>query len=221
MRQLLEAVRSKYPSDPFFDGFADSCRQSRGKAQAYRTYEDALHRLDPHSWEVLKAKATAHFRDHRQGQLKQGFFNQLNDAFAYRHLVQRGCQRVQILEEAGAPVPDLEYFEAGKRASCEVKTLGISDEEVVRRGSGRAFANVYLELAPGVFSKMRRAIAAARSQIAAHGPDGLVYLVVVPDDFALDNYKAHRRSIASFARADRVTNVHIKFGVRFGRRMQL
>jgi hypothetical protein len=43
-----------------------------------------------------------------------GFFNQLNEAFAYQHLVRQGHDRVRILPEQGVRVPDLEYFDTGR-----------------------------------------------------------------------------------------------------------
>lgn len=49
----------------------ESCRENLSKKKAYRTYDAALRVLDRESWEVLKTKALAHFRDHRPGQLKQ------------------------------------------------------------------------------------------------------------------------------------------------------
>lgn len=59
------------------------------------------------------------------------------------------------------------------------------------------------------------------AQIKARGTKGLVYLVVIWDDFALDNYQAYRRELGSFARAEGVDDVHIKVGLRFNRRMRL
>jgi hypothetical protein len=126
-----------------------------------------------------------------------------------------------MLPESGRRVPDLEYLEGRQLRSCEVKTLGISDEEVSRRGSREAFSNVYLQLSHGFFHKLRSAITAARSQIQSHSTQGLAYLVVIPDDFVLDNYEGYRRAVAAFAGADDVDEVYIKFALRFNRRMRL
>jgi hypothetical protein len=219
--ELVAAVRSAYPKDGFFDRFEESCRDNPGKAKAYRTYEDALRWLDDRSWEILKSKAVTHFRDHRAGQLKQGFFNQLNEAFAYRHLLRQGYRRVAMLPERGSRVPDLEYFDGARRLHCEVKTIGISDEEIGRRGSGRAFSNVHVHLSDPFFNKLRSTIAAARSQIVVQGTAGSMYVVVIWDDIALDNYSSYRRHLAEFARVEGIDDVHIKVGLRFNRRMRL
>ena len=221
VRELVTAVNQAYPHDPFFDRFAESCRANPAKTKAYRTYDDAFRLLDSGSWNLLKAKAVAHFRDHRSGQLKQGFFNQLNEAFAYRHLLRQGFTAVRMLPETGKRIPDLQYRAGRVRQHCEVKTLNISDEEISRRGSGKAFSNVYLRLGEGFFKKLAASIASARSQIDSQGTGGLVYVVAVWDDIALDCYRGYRRQLASFARANAIDGVHIKVGLRFNRRMRL
>ena len=221
VRELVAAVRQVYPDDLFFDRFWESCQENPAKRKAYRTYDDAFHWLDAESWEVLKTKAIRHFRDHRAGQRKQGFFNQLNESFAYRHLVRQGYKAVRLLPEHGHRVPDLRYFDGPRRQHCEVKTVGISDEEISRRGSSKAFSNVYLRLDEGFLNKLSSTIEAAKAQIEAQGTTGLVYLVVIWDDLALDNYRAYRRELTSFARERGVNGVQIKVGRRFNRRMRL
>jgi hypothetical protein len=123
----VSAVRQAYPDDRFFDQFWESCQANSAKRKAYRTYDDAFRVLDPESWEVLKSKAIEHFRDHRPGLLKQGFFNQLNETFAYRHLVRQGYSAVKMLSEHGRRVPDLRYFVGRRCQHCEVKTMSISE----------------------------------------------------------------------------------------------
>jgi hypothetical protein len=221
VRELVGAVRSSYPKDGFFDDFVESCRRIRSKRAAYRAYDDAFRWLDDNSWKLLKQKAITHFRDHRPGQLKQGFFNQLNEAFAYRHLVRQGFRQVRILPEQGRRVADIEYYAEREHRHCEVKTIGISDNEMGRRGSRSAFSNVYVQLGTPFFRKLRSTIDVARSQIAAQGTTGLVYVVMLFDDFALDNYGSYRREIARFAKAEEITDVYLKVGERFNRRMRL
>ncbi len=224
MRRIWELVvtaKQMYPRDPFFDRFEESCRENPSKKKAYRTYDDALRVLDRESWQVLKTKALAHFRDHRTGQLKQGFFNQLNEAFAYRYLVRQGYRRVKLITEQGRRVPDLQYFDGGLLRHCEVKTIGISEEEISRRSSQGVFTNTYLRLSEGFFKKLTDAIAKARSQIKEQGTSGLVYLLVLLDDIALDYYQDYRRQLAQFAQSNKIDDVHIKFGLRFNRHMRL
>jgi hypothetical protein len=88
-RELVALIRAKHPGDRFFANY-DQKLTVPELGDDYRAYERALHFLDSESWTELRIKAVNHFMDHRLGQRKQGFFNQLNDAFAYRHLVRRG-----------------------------------------------------------------------------------------------------------------------------------
>jgi len=221
IRELMETVTRVYPKDRFFLGFEESCRTSPAKRAAYRTYDDALRVLDERSWRILKDKAVAHFKDHRRGQLKQGFFNQLNEAFAYRWLVRRGCTGVVMLAECGARTPDIRYVEAGRVKHCEVKTLGLSEKEIRRRESREVFTNAYAELDEGFFRKLASSIDTAEAQIAAQGTSGLVYLVVVWDDIALDYYPEYRRQVVAFCRSLGICEVYVKVGLRGNRRVHI
>jgi hypothetical protein len=107
IRELIADVARPHPSDSFFDRCEESCNENAAKRKASRTYDDAMRLLDAASWKILKSKAIAHFRDHRSGQLKQGLSNQLNEVFAYRHLVHRGFTGVRMRPEDGRRVPDL------------------------------------------------------------------------------------------------------------------
>jgi hypothetical protein len=221
IQELVAAATQKYSNDPFFDRFEESCRENMVKKKVYRTYDDALQALDRESWEVLKIKALNHFQDHRTGQLKQGFFNQLNEAFAYRHLVRQGYRRVKLLTEQGRRVPDLQYFDGRLLRHCEVKTIGISEEEISRRSSHEVFTNTYPRLSAGFLKKLAGAITKARIQIEAQGTSGLVYLLVFLDDIALDYYQDYRHQLTQFTQDNKINDVHIKFGLRFNRHMRL
>jgi len=75
MRELIRAAMQAHPHDDFF-GDLDSTLKISSQARAfYRAYDRALSYLDQQSWAELSRKAVAHFLDHREGQLKQGFFN--------------------------------------------------------------------------------------------------------------------------------------------------
>jgi hypothetical protein len=219
--ELIGAVRAKFPGDRFFGDFEESCKASPAKRAPYQAYEDALRLLDPRSWQVLKDKALAHFRDERRGQLKQGFFCQLNEAFAYRFLIRRDCTDVEVLPERGSRTPDIRYVEAGVTKHCEVKTLALSDEEIRRRDGGQVFKNAYIRLEDGFLRKLASTVATARAQIAAQGTDGFVYLVALFDDLALDYYPEYRRDIQSFCRRHDIAKVYIKVGLRGTRRLRI
>jgi len=83
IRELITLAKGTLPGDNFFAGVEQSLKAMPLARRHYQAYERALRTLDEESWAILKDKAIAHFTDHRPGQRKQGFFNQLNDAFAY------------------------------------------------------------------------------------------------------------------------------------------
>lgn len=219
IHELVEAVQEKYPQDPFFKDFRESCKSRPERRADYRTYDDAFELLDERSWRVLKGKAVAHFSDCRPGQLKQGFFSQLNEAFAYRSLVRRGYSNVELLAELGRCTPDIRYVDAGQLKHREVKTLGRSDAEIARRASRQSGSNTYFRLTAGWFRKLASTVANARSQVAEQRTPGVVYLVVLFDDGALDYYEDYRRQIISFSRSNDLGDVYIKVGLRGNRRI--
>ncbi len=80
--------------------------------------------LDDESWHILKEKALQHYFDHRKSQKTQGFFNQLNEAFAYRYLVNKGFKNIRFIKEDKNKRPDIEYSEC---LSDQVNLLKINE----------------------------------------------------------------------------------------------
>ena len=126
-----------------------------------------------------------------------------------------------MLPESVQSTPDIRYIEAGCVKHCEVKTLGLSDEEIQRRESGRVFTNAYDQLSEGFFRKLGKDIEAAEAQIRTQRTSGLVYLVAVWDDMALDYYQQYRRQVISFCGVRAKIDVYVKVGLRGNRRMQI
>lgn len=218
-RKLVTEVRKRFAEDSFFANF-EKLLEDPEKRKHYRAYNDALHFLDEDSWTVLKAKAIREFRNEREGQLKQGFFNQLNEAFAYRYLVRKGFKNVRVLVEGKEKRPDLSYLNQGAVCHCEVKTLGITDNEIRRRGSGKVFdLGVYRDLSDVFEEKLLAAIRTAWKQLHAAGPNGIVFIIVNPDDIAQDHYHRHRKQIAKLHARHGFNGVVVKFGHTHNRTM--
>jgi hypothetical protein len=215
MRRILELisdVREKYCDDDFFADFEDSC-QTEPKKRHYLSYNRALMTLDNDSWNVLKCKAIQHFKDERIGQRKQAFFNQLNEAFAYRYLLRRGFKEVRFISEGRRKTPDIRFLDQGAAKYCEVKTLGISVDEINRReGSSVRGGEVYLLLSAGFLGKLANHVDLAWKQVRSIGEHGLVFVFIRFDDIALDHYPTYRRQLIQFAHNRNVENVVIKVG---------
>ena len=213
VRDLVVRVEAAHPTDDFLSVAMDNLSTSRTARAHYKAYDRALSVMDTVSLEKLYHKAISHFTDHRRGQLKQGFFNQLNDCFAYRHLINQGCKDVAILDEGKSTQPDIFCTSGGAEYFCEVKTIGISDEEAGRRGSGLAFTAKYHELSEGFFRKLNHDIEQANAQIKSRGPNGLVFIVVTFDDFSTTYYQDHRRQLRKFLESHLAKNIYIKAGI--------
>jgi len=220
IREIIADLRHRYPGDDFFSGFEESCRLSPGKRYYYCLYNKALMVLDDDSWRILKDKAVRHYLDHRKGQRKQGFFNQLNEAFAYRYLVGMGFHDVRLIEEGARTSPDVRFAVHNTQHYCEVKTLGISDDEIDRRSLRNVIdGEVYVSLSDGFLNKFSDAVATAQKQIQAWGPNGLIYVIALFDDIALDYYQNYRKQLIEFASNNGFENLFIKIGLRGNRRI--
>jgi len=219
IREIVASVRSLYPDDDFFNNFEEKCRTIPTVLRNYCAYERALAMLDYESWIILKNKALQHYLNHREGQKKQGFFHQLNESFAYRHLVNQGFHNVRFLKEERKRTPDIVYTDQGVSAYCEVKTLGISKDEIERRNAIACYdGSVYFGLSDGFVNKFRNAVSDAVQQIRSLGTEGMVYVVVVFDDFTLCHYENYRKQLIRLSR-DNADNLFIKIGLCGNRRI--
>lgn len=218
--EIIADIKNRYPNDDFFGNFTASCRISPDKRKQYQAYNKALMTLDDESWQILKDKALKHYRDHREGQKKQGFFNQLNEAFAYRYLTNKGFKNIRFIKEDKKKRPDIEYMLEKTKFCCEVKTLGISKDEISRRGSGSVCdGKVHYSLGEGFLNKFQQAVESAWTQIKEIGPEGLVYILMRFDDIALDHYQNYRKQVIEFSNRHRFNNLYIKIGTTGNKRI--
>jgi len=212
----------KYPCDDFFTHVMnETLKISPEAGRYYLEYEIALDKLDPESWEVLKEKAIAHFTDHRDGQKKQGFFNQLNDVFAYEYLTENSCHDVHILQEGAARQPDIEYMNAETKYFCEVKTINISEDEIIQR-SGLQISSTSAdeELSSGFLEKLKSTLDDAGRQINARGGTGLIYIVMHFDNIAYeDHWDRYCKQISDCLEAHPAKWIHVRIGVLGKRRI--
>jgi hypothetical protein len=192
------------------------------KRRVYLAYNRAVMTVDDGSWQILKKKALSHYRDHRRGQEKQGFFNQLNEAFAYQYLVRKGFEKIRLIEEGTKKSPDITFSYRQTRAYCEVKTLNISDEEIGRR-SGRSVCDGrgYVDLSMGFLGKLRTAVNAAKQQIESVHSAGLTYLIILFDDVALDYYGNYRKQLIAFCQNEGLDDLFIRTGLLGNRRISI
>lgn len=220
MRELITVIRKRKPDDDFFLDFEESCRANPTKKKHYRSYNEALMMLDDESWRILKEKAAQQYMNERAGQRKQGFFNQLNEALAYRYLVHKGFKNVRSIVEGERKSPDIGYDDRNTRGYCEVKTLGISDDEIDRRSGQSAHdGSVHFNLSEGFLGQLEGHVNQAWEQIHSFGENGIVFVVIRFDDIALDYYRRYRKQLIKFSRDRGFDNLYLKIGTRGNRRI--
>jgi hypothetical protein len=171
--------------------------------------------LDDEPWNNLKEKAIEHFEDEREGQRKQAFFNHLNEAFAYRYLVRRGFKKVRLIRESKEKTPDISFVDRETQSYCEVKTMGLSDDEIRRRASHSVQDGaVYFVLNAGFLNKLEKDVARAWEQIHSLGERGLVFVLVRFDDIIGDHYRNNRKQLTTFCRSRGFENLVFKIDHR-------
>lgn len=211
--ELVSDVTLRYQNDTFFKNFKVKLEHPSIQMR-YKQLETAFATLDDDSWERLKQKACDHFHDGKPGRLKQGFFAELSDAFAYAFLINSGAVDVQVL----APVrdrktPDLCYTFEGAVRYCEVKTIFPSDVELhARKGSRKLPILAHERLSQELFNQVSVVCAAAREQLQAMG-SGFVYLVLVADDFWDENLETYKEQFIDYISSNAVRDLYVQLGV--------
>ncbi|MFC1558524.1 hypothetical protein ACFL40_04125 [candidate division KSB1 bacterium] len=183
--------------------------------EKYEAYNKAFMVLDNESWQILKEKALRHYLDHREGQTKQGFFNQLNEAFAYQYLVNiKGVKDIQLLKEGKSKTPDIKFIVNNNPLYCEVKTLNISDDEIKHRETfSVGDSSIYENLSNGFLNKFKNAVESALEQINVCGANGLVCVLIISDDLTYENYPNYKKQLIEFSDKNGFSNLFIKVGL--------
>ncbi len=70
-------------------------------------------------------------------------------------------------------------------------------------------------------NKFQSAVDTANGQIQAQGAEGLVFLLLQPDDIALDYYPEYRKQISTYCCERDISNVYIKIGLRGNRNTRI
>jgi len=213
-RELVAEIRNKYPAEDFFADFEESCRLTPQKRRHYQSYNRALMTLDEESWSTLKDKALSHYLNERKGQRKEAFFNHLNEAFAYRYLWRKGFASIQILKDTKkGKTPDIRFIDCGSEQFCEVKSVGITDEEIKRRENEPDQTRAdYSSLPPAFLRKLKGNFNKARAQIESVGGRGLVFILVRFDNPFSEHNSIYKKQITEFCKAEGFQNLIVKIG---------
>lgn len=235
LTRLLQELKRVHQSDWYIKDLDEDLRRIPEFKSQVGTYDRVLQSLDPCSWERLKCKARETFKQNREGRGKSAFFDQLNEAFAYRYLVnQHGHSLVRFLPEnkqKGVKCPDIYYKYRCEDRYCEVKTIGMSDEMIGRFENPevlRCYGVWYSEMGnsydkdsmlPAIFlKKLTSTIEGAFKQVRCNGNQnemhGMVYVVVNLDDSTLQHYVTYRKQIVGQLLSGFPNDeIYVKFGI--------
>jgi hypothetical protein len=193
---LLNDLIHTYPDDAYLIEIQDVLSTTGYFRSLRLTYDRALGILDDKSWKVLREKASGAFPTKSSLRGKQAFYDQLNEAFAYRYLVQQGYTDVTFIPKSGTKTSDLSFTDGVSHRLCEVKTINISDEEISRTKSGDTFdASVYQELTHELLSRKFKNILCKALKQLVNASDGLVYVVWSFDDFTLRHFAEYKKQL--------------------------
>lgn len=223
LRKLFQELKPQFPDDWYLDGIDLSLELFPQARSAVATYERVLRTLDDGAWGILKEKVIREFSTGKNdGRGKHQFYNHLNEAFAFRFLLQSGYQQVTLIPEDTAKKnkpksPDIRFIRNNSFAYCEVKTINISENEIARMQSENSFnSSIYQQLDnPFLKTKFTGDIRHASEQISSLGTDGLVYIIAHFDDFTLAHYSTYRQQIMGVLNSEFPTQeVYIKIGLQ-------
>lgn len=214
LKELIQKIIIAEKHDSYLETMKTNLEDPSWRS-TYNPYEEALQCLDNNAWNRLSGKAIEHYQQHRAGQLKEAFYNQLNEAFAYQYLVNQGYKNVEFFEEnKKKKTPDLSYKINEKQFYCEVKSIGVSVDEICRSKLGEVYdaGEAYCSLQEGFFKKLKDKFNEANIQISEYG-EGLIFIYIPRfDDFTHMYYSRYKEQIIEFITSYEIIEVYIKIG---------
>ena len=222
LSEFFDELRGLYPNDWYWKELDVAKTVLPQVKSILRTYERAINVLDQRSWDFIRGEAIKKFSINTEGRGKLSFFNQLNEAFAYRYLIQKGRENVVFMPRKKKKMtPDLSFQKNSETYFCEVKTVGITNAEIELFNLKKSFDSHqrYAELVPFHFERIRCHLTRALEQIKVHGV-GFIYLIVNFDDYTLRYYDGHKKQILRYlAQTFPDTEVYVKVGIQSRKRI--
>lgn len=123
----------------YFSNFIDSIKEWQPKKQHMKKYEGYLNVLDNASWNTIKYGLVELSKKKHESYGWRYLFDKWNEVIAFAYLRSIGCSNIEFVPtscKSGEKTPDLRAVLEGDELLCEVKTIGISDVEALRRKVG-------------------------------------------------------------------------------------
>jgi hypothetical protein len=197
--ELFITLEQQYENDWWLKAYEELFDDTSFNPQI-NAYTEAISVLNHDSWEKLKSKVIKLFRQNTLNRGKSQFFSQLNEAFAYKYLLESGFYDVDFIKESRIKTPDLSYKGESFSGLCEVKTIHISLEEIIRTNLAQSFENsVYEFLSEGFFNKLKFDLDnSVEKMIINEKEKMLIYIIIFFDDFMLFYFENYKKQILEF-----------------------
>ena len=194
---LLQDLASEHPNDCWITRYQalyefDDEQYIRNQLSIYK---DAINSLDEIAWKALLGKIKKLFKQNDPLRGKQQFFNQLNEALAYKFLKNCGYSNIVFISEGREKTPDNKFEQDKYKGLCEVKTINKSKEEYDRVETYDS--SEYANLGEGFINKFKYHIDNALEKMPDPDLRKLVYLIVHFDDVLLSFFWVYEEQILS------------------------
>ena len=194
--ELVDAIEDRKSPSAYFRDFESEIEESPSKAQVWAAREAQFASMDHLSWEALRSEASPYLT--AKDAIGRGWSQLiaiLNQARAHNYLKRHGCLEIAFVprsRKSGIETPDIKASLVEQEVLCEVKTLGISDDEVKARKEMLS-RNIQWKLPPQFLTKLSKTIEKAQSQLHSYrtSPQSecIAFLVMNFDDW-LGEYKS-------------------------------
>jgi hypothetical protein len=194
--EIFAELHCQNPNDEFIQSYQNNITKSESMRNQYKEYDDCLQEMDNVSWNIIKGKAIEKYKSNKDGNLKEPFFNILNESKAYSFLIHNECNKVKMIKECiEHTTPDISAIINGKSLLCEVKTINISKKEINRRKDDGIIRGYFLE--DGFFNKMHCDIQSSLIQMKKYSivEINVIYFEINFDDFAGKHSSEYEKQI--------------------------
>ena len=187
--ELRDLLPYPVPPGAYFANFDETLTEWPTKKERFLAIEADLQGLDANAWTFLKTEIEPLLNAKDTARGWQALFDKLNQAKCYNHLKRLGCNDLRFIPEVqnkkGMRTPDIEGVENSRAVLCEVKTINISDDEVIRQLTGGVGSSM-VSLSKRFLSKLRSTVDQAAQQMQVYNPDDrarrIAFVVINIDD---------------------------------------
>lgn len=212
--ELCQVLSKRYPNDPWISNY-ERHKDNELFIGSIKIYNNALKWLDNNSWRVLKTKAIEKFKSNHPNRGKAQFFDLLNEALAYEHLLNSGALQAEFIQETKSnKTPDIQFELYDGIFCCEVKTINNSDA-TIKKYRDEYFGTLdYRKIEDGLFKKLASDILRAENQINNKSYKNLIYIIINFDDITGEHLRTYQEQLIQYLNSNHCdSQIYIRGGL--------